>query len=117
MKLPIATKDLLKPVSCDQSALLKGVARMLQTLIVKLQERSPLKYLVIRCASALSTENMLHYKESYILKFEKLVDKLFERNRITAQQADGAKVELKDQDKFAQYNFNNARWMNSSFFT
>ena len=60
---------------------------------------------------------MLHSKESCILKFEKLVDKLFERNWITAQQVDGAKVEFEDfinsivkqhQDKFAQYNFNNA---------
>ena len=52
-------------------------------MIEKLQDRLPLKSTVVRYSSCLAPHNMISHKDLCILKFEKLLEKLYKNNRIT----------------------------------
>ena len=69
---------------------------LLKSLCQKLQERSPLKSLLIRCAAALSPWNMATDSEVSIHQFEKLADYLHERKHITSQQCADSKVQYEE---------------------
>ena len=64
---------------------------LLKKMIIKLQERSPLKYLVPRCAASLSPAIMALHQEEPVVKFEKLVDSMYKKQRLSYKEADLAK--------------------------
>ena len=69
---------------------------MLMNIILKLQEHSPVKSVVVRKASCLSPVNMARQSEISVSKFESLVNKLFQGKHLTAKEADGAKSQYDD---------------------
>ena len=71
-------------------------AVILMNIILKLQERSPVKSVVVRKASCLSPVNMARQSEISVAKFESLVNKLFQGKHLTAKEADGAKSQYDD---------------------
>ena len=71
-------------------------------IILKLQERSPVKSVVVRKASCLSPVNMARQSEISVAKFESLVNKLFQGKHLTAKEADGAKGQ-------SEFNFSDDR--------
>ena len=87
-------------------------------IILKLQERSPVKSVVVRKASCLSPVNMARQSEISVAKFESLVNKLFQGKHLTAKEADGAKSQYDDFLKsivrqnfssFEEFNFSDDR--------
>ena len=54
----------------------KGCVVFLTQLILKLQERSPLKYLSIRCSSSLSPVNMVQNQQKATTQFSHLVENI-----------------------------------------
>ena len=63
-------------------------------MIEKLQERSPLKYPIVRCAAALDPEKMADCPEEAAKLFEGLVQLLFEHGRLTSNEAEDAKSQF-----------------------
>ena len=64
---------------------------MLVAIIEKIQERSPLVYVIVRSASCICPLQIARHQEISILKFTKLVDKLFSGHWLSAKIADEAK--------------------------
>ena len=94
--LPTATKNLLKSgvLHEDKKRRFRKVCMsMLVAIVQNLQERSPLKYLLVRCASCLSPIQMVRKKEECNTRFTSLVDKLYVGKWISAKDADNAKRE------------------------
>ena len=75
----------------------KECRNMLKALCQKFQERSPLKFIVIRSASSLFLCNMAKSPEVSTKKFEKLVDHLHKKQHISSQQCYDSKSQY---DKF-----------------
>ena len=100
IKLPTATNDLvMKTVLCPKEKVVAfkvSCVQILINIILKLQERCPLKFSVIRNSSCLSPNNMVGEQESSILKFKYLVDKLFQSKHLSAKEADAAKYQYDD---------------------
>ena len=66
---------------------------MIVVLVEKVQECCPLKYQIARCTSSLSPRNMVSDKQKCVNYFDRLVDKLYNLNRISSKQADEAEKE------------------------
>ena len=47
---------------------------MVKTIVLKLQERTPLKYLIVHCSSCLVPRTMVNESESVLLQINKVVD-------------------------------------------
>ena len=84
---------------------------MVKTIVLKLQERSPLKYLIVRCSSCLVPRSIVNESESFNLQFNKVVDKLFKHQ--LNNEADEAKLQFEEfvtiyvprhSDKFNSFN-------------
>lgn len=69
---------------------------LLTKLIQKLQERSPLNYLIVRCSSSLSPVNMVQNQEKAVNHFGVLVERLHRYEWVSATIADSAKDEFED---------------------
>ena len=67
---------------------------MLVAIVQKLQEKIPLKHLLVRCVSCLDPHRMARNKEECSLRFSGIVDKLYENKWITSNGADLAKKEF-----------------------
>ena len=96
INLPTATKNLLKSniLSEDKKRQFKKDSiTILVAIVRKLQERSPLKYLVVRCASCIAPLNMVRNKDECSVKFTKLIDKLYSCKWISSSVGDEAKKE------------------------
>ena len=94
IKLPTATNNLLVKSGCCKENKIKFQGEcsvILMNIILKLQERSPVKSVVVRKPSCLSPVNMARQFEISVAKFESLVNKLFQGKHLTAKEADGAK--------------------------
>ena len=64
LKLPTATKVLLLKLDAESKATFcKGAVKLLEVLVANLQERSPLKSLIIRCCSLLTPVTMVIEKK------------------------------------------------------
>ena len=63
-------------------------------MICKLQERSPLKYQLIRCVNCIVPKHIINDGEACTLKFNKIVHMIFERKHFTAKEADEAKLQF-----------------------
>ena len=77
VKLPTASKALLSTLEISSSKKIKLIDQcvsMVKTIVLKLQERSPLKYLIVRCSSCLVPRSIVNESESVILQFNKVVD-------------------------------------------
>ena len=121
IKLPTATNNLLLKSGCSKEKKIKfqgECAVILMNIILKLQERSPVKSVVVRKASCLSPVNMARQSEISVAKFESLVNKLFQGKHLTAKEADGAKSQYDDFLKsivrqnlssFEEFNFSDDR--------
>ena len=121
IKLPAATNNLLVKSGCSKEKKIKfqgEYAVILMNIIVKLQERSPVKSVVVRKASCLSPVNMARQSEISVAEFESLVNKLIQRKHLTAKEADGAKCQYDDFLKsivrqnlssFEEFNFSDDR--------
>ena len=55
---------------------------MVVDILIGLQERSPLKYSIVRNASVISSVSMVSKKGECVLKFQGLVDVLFKKKRL-----------------------------------
>ena len=96
INLPTATKNLLKSniLSEDKKRQFKkDCITILVAIVSKLQERSPLKYLVVRCASCIAPLNMVLNKDECSVKFTKLIDKPYSCKWISSSVGDEAKKE------------------------
>ena len=63
-------------------------------MIEKLQDRLPLKSTIVRYSSCLAPHNMINHKDLCILKFEKLLEKLYKNNRITFLEGNNSENEF-----------------------
>ena len=63
-------------------------------MIEKFQDRFPLKSAIVRCSPCLAPHDLINHKDMCILKFEKLVEKLYKNNSVTSVEADNSKNEF-----------------------
>ena len=99
VKLPTASKSKLKRLklnSQQKDIFLKEYRRFLIGMTVKLQERSPLNFAVVRAAASLDPVKMVSHEDECVLLFGNLVDILFEHKRLTSFEGDEAKDQYKD---------------------
>ena len=96
-RLPTAVKALIKKcewLGDQNNKLRKGCRLFLIAMIEKLQDRLPLKSAIVRYSSCLPPHNMINHKDLYILKFEKLVERLYKNSSIESVEADNSKNEF-----------------------
>ena len=74
----------------------KGVVKLLEVLVSKLQEQSPLKSLLVRCFSSLSPATKVSEKKVLNVKLGKIVDRHYRSKRLSSSQADNAKYQYND---------------------
>ena len=92
VKLPTSAQALLVELpNQQQEAIKKGFIKLLKKMLLKLQERSPLKYILVRSASCLSPMNMAKAGEKCCTKFGQMVNLLHKHKRISGKHADAAK--------------------------
>ena len=113
--LPTASKALLSTLEISSSKKIKLIDQcvsMVKTIELKLQERSPLKYLIVRCSPCLVQLNIVIEIENVVLQFNKVVDKLFKHQQLN-NEADEAKLQFEEfvtiyvprhSDKFNSFN-------------
>ena len=97
VKLPTASKALLSTLEISSSKKIKLIDQcvsMVKTIELKLQERSPLKYLIVRCSPCLVQLNIVIEIENVVLQFNKVVDKLFKHQQLNNKEADEAKLQF-----------------------
>ena len=121
IKLPTASKSLFKNVkltSGQKEIFLKKYHSFMIEIVSKFQERSPLRYAIVRNASSLNPTNMVNEGEASKIKFGGLIDLLFEHKRLTNNEANDAKNQYEDflatavgvnKDYFREFEFTNAR--------
>ena len=69
---------------------------LLSRMISKLQERSPLKYQIVRCTSFIAPTNLINEKDECILKFSKIVEQLCQRKLLPSKEADDSKLQFEE---------------------
>ena len=92
-------KALLSTLEISSSKKIKLIDQcvsMVKTIVLKLQERSPLKYLIVRCSSCLVPCSIVNESESVILQFNKVADKLIKHQQLNNQEADEAKLQSEE---------------------
>ena len=97
--LGAATKDLLAKtqVSAEKKRKFKrDCKQIIITIILKLQERSPLKYMIVRNSSSLSPEMIIQKSDEASTRFRSLADRLYATQKIKAEVADKAKAQFDD---------------------
>ena len=67
---------------------------MVKTVVLKLQERSPLKYVIVRCSYSLVPRSIVNESESVILLLNKVVDKLLKHQQLNNKEDDEAKLQF-----------------------
>ena len=100
-----ATKVSLKGVqlSEEKKNKFRGQCRtMVLDILVKLAEKTPLRYAVVRCASSLSPGNMIRVPQKCSQMFVVLADRLFAVKKISASVADNAKYQCDEFLKVAE---------------
>ena len=121
VKLPTATNDYIIKTVCSKEKKInskRACVQILVKVIIKLQERSPLKPSVVRKVACFSPVNMVLHQESSILKLETFVDKLFQAKHLSAKESDAAKSQYDDflksvvrqnRESFEQFCFESGR--------
>ena len=96
MKFPTTTKSSLRPADPSNEkkrSFSKNAKQRIVVLVHKVQECCPLKYQAARSASSLSPRNMLSDKQKCVNYFDRLVNKMYNLNRISSKHADEVKKE------------------------
>ena len=75
---------------------LKQFRDLLIGMVQKLQERSPLKYCLVRSAAAFDPIVMVESKSNASNLFGGIVDAMYEQNRLTCNEGDNAKAQFDD---------------------
>ena len=65
-------------------------------MISKLEEKSRLKYQIVRCMPCIAPTNLINKKDECILKFFKTVEKLYQRKLSSSKEIDGSKLQFKE---------------------
>lgn len=94
IQLPTATKSLLKASTLTnekKKIFMKECKAVVIELLDKLQERSPLNYLICRNASSLLPSEIVKDKIKSIKSFSRLVEKLYDMKWLVSEDADLAK--------------------------
>ena len=92
-------KALLSTLEISSSKKIKLIDQcvsMVKIIVLKLQERSPLKYLIVRCSSCLVPCSIVNESESVILQFNKVADKLIKHQQLNNKEADEAKLQSEE---------------------
>ena len=92
-------KALLSTLEISSSKKIKLIDQcvsMVKTIVLKLQARSPLKYLIVRCSSCLVPCSIVNESESVILQFNKVADKLIKHQQLNNKEADEAKLQSEE---------------------
>ena len=96
-----------------KKSFMKECFNIVVDILIGLQERSPLKYSIVRNASAISPVNMVCKKEECVLECG-LVDVLFRKKRLSANSVDNCKqqydeffkdVQFKHKENFLKFNY------------
>ena len=69
---------------------------MVKTNLLKLQERSPLKYLIVRFSSCLVPHRIANESESVIVSLIKFVDKLLKYKQLNNKETDEDKLQFEE---------------------
>ena len=96
VKLPNASKALLSTLEISSSKKIKLIddqcVTMVKTIVLRLQIRNPLKYLIVRCSSCLVPRSIVNdfesVSDSLILQFNKVVGKLSKHRQLNSKEAD-----------------------------
>ena len=83
--------------------LLGQFKQMVVDMLLKLSERSPLQYTIVRCSSCLSPANMVNSPKEYSQRFTILADRLFTLKKSSASVTDNLKYQFDKFLKVAQY--------------
>ena len=65
-------------------------------MISKCQERSPLKYQIVRCMPCIAPINLINKKDECNSEFSKIVEKLYQRKLLPSKEADDSKLQFKE---------------------
>ena len=121
IKLTTAAKSMLKKLKLtgdQKSVFIKEYRNLLIGMVEKIQERTPLKYPIVRAAASLNPLRMLRKETESTLLFGRLVDIMYEHKRITSKEADDVKgqyasfleiVVSGNADKFGSFDFKKNR--------
>ena len=96
IKLPtssLSTFNAAKPDGLQKKNLLKDCSSVIQPILKKLKENSPLNFNLLRNAACLVPLGIIQKKNIFVSKFGKLLASLYECKHINAEEAD----HLKDQ--------------------
>ena len=103
-----ATKDLLRKVevTAERKRKFKGECKkVILDVLTKLSERTPLRFSIIRHASAIVPGNMVHVSEICSKRFSNLTDRLYSLNKIKASVADSAKGQFDELLKSVKFEY------------
>ena len=121
IKLPTSSLSALnaaKPDGLQKKNLLKDCSSVIQSILKKLKEKSPLNFNLMRNAACLVPLNIIQKKNTYVSKFGKLVTGLYECKHINAEGADQSKDQFesfvdseakKSAEEFFKYDMVNDR--------
>lgn len=93
-KFPTATMSevtVAKPDALQKKNLMREFGLIIQAILKKIKDKCPLNYDLVRNASCLTPKNLKERKSTTISKFGRLVVMLFNKNDLTAEEADQAK--------------------------
>ena len=99
VRMPTASKSMLKKLALSADAkasFMKEYRNLLIGMVQKLQERSPLKYAIVRCAASFDPVKMAEYPAEASTLFGGLVDALFDQKRITCREGDDVKLQYEN---------------------
>ena len=121
IKLPTSSLSALnaaKPDGLQKKNLLKDCSSVIQSILKKLKEKSPLNFNLVRNAACLIPLNIIQKKNISVSKFGKLVTSLYECKHINAEEADQSKDQFesfvdseakKSAEEFFKYDMVNDR--------
>ena len=99
IKFPTESKAMLKKLTVSADAkltFLKQFRDLPIGMVQKLQERSPLKYALVRSAAAFDPIVMVESESNASNLFGGIVDAMVEQNRLTCNEGDNAKDQFDD---------------------
>ena len=87
----ISALNVLKPDALQKKNIMKDFRTIIQAILKKMTEKSPLNHELVKNASCISPSSISQKKKTSISKFGKLVTMMYENNDLTADEADKAK--------------------------
>ena len=79
---------------------------MLKNVVLKMQEKSPLKYILVCSLSSVNPKNMVNNKADSIKMFTRAIDKLYDNKHLSSKESDNAKLQYEEfiSDVVSRYN-------------